>query len=118
MGKVAKALSMESRSRRKFCASANSAAVAQRAKSEICARRWCAGIECHSDPCLSFALVSPLRGGKPNGLSDGLYCAPRPARGNLGARARRRHASITAEKYSLAALLQDVGLLALDRRCP
>ncbi len=67
---------------------------------------------------LSFSLVKSLRGGKPNGLSYGLYWR----RALLAATSARAlgdamHQSL-AEEIFLAALLQDVGMLALDKAVP
>jgi diguanylate cyclase (GGDEF)-like protein len=67
---------------------------------------------------LSFSLVKSLRGGKSNGLSYGLYWR----RALLAATAARAlgdamHQSL-AEEIFLAALLQDVGMLALDKAVP
>jgi diguanylate cyclase (GGDEF)-like protein len=67
---------------------------------------------------LSFSLVKSLRGGKANGLSYGLYWR----RALLAATAARAlgdamHQSL-AEEIFLAALLQDVGMLALDKALP
>jgi diguanylate cyclase (GGDEF)-like protein len=67
---------------------------------------------------LSFSLVKSLRAGKSNGLSYALYWR----RALLAATAARAlgdamHHSL-AEEIFLAALLQDVGMLALDRAVP
>jgi diguanylate cyclase (GGDEF)-like protein len=67
---------------------------------------------------LSFSLVKSLRGGKPNGLNYGLYWR----RALLAATSARAlgdamHQSL-AEEIFLAALLQDVGMLGLDKAVP
>ncbi len=67
---------------------------------------------------LSFSLVKSLRAGKSNGLNYDLYWR----RALLAATAARAlgdamHQSL-AEEIFLAALLQDVGMLALDKAVP
>ena len=119
MGKVAKALSMDSALSTKILRIANSPLYAQRRKSENLRQALVVlGLNATLTLALSFSLVKSLRGGKSNGLSYGLYWR----RALLAATAARalgdamHHA--LAEEIFLAALLQDVGMLALDKAVP
>jgi diguanylate cyclase (GGDEF)-like protein len=119
MGKVAKALSMDSALSTKILRIANSPLYAQRRKSENLRQALVVlGLNATLTLALSFSLVKSLRGGKSNGLSYGLYWR----RALLAATAARAlgdamHQSL-AEDIFLAALLQDVGMLALDKVVP
>jgi diguanylate cyclase (GGDEF)-like protein len=119
MGKVAKALSMDSALATKVLRIANSPLYAQRRKSENLRQALVVlGLNATLTLALSFSLVKSLRGGKSNGLSYGLYWR----RALLAATAARAladamHQSL-AEEIFLAALLQDVGMLALDKAVP
>jgi diguanylate cyclase (GGDEF)-like protein len=119
MGKVAKALSMDSALSTKILRIANSPLYAQRRKSENLRQALVVlGLNATLTLALSFSLVKSLRGGKPNGLNYGLYWR----RALLAATAARAlgdamHQSL-AEEIFLAALLQDVGMLALDKAVP
>ncbi len=119
MGKVAKALSMDSALSTKVLRIANSPLYAQRRKSENLRQALVVlGLNATLTLALSFSLVKSLRGGKPNGLSYGLYWR----RALLAATSARAlgdamHQSL-AEEIFLAALLQDVGMLALDKAVP
>ena len=119
MGKVAKALSMDSALSTKVLRIANSPLYAQRRKSENLRQALVVlGLNATLTLALSFSLVKSLRGGKPNGLSYPLYWR----RALLAATAARAlgdamHHSM-AEEIFLAALLQDVGMLALDKALP
>jgi diguanylate cyclase (GGDEF)-like protein len=119
MGKVAKALSMDSALSTKILRIANSPLYAQRRKSENLRQALVVlGLNATLTLALSFSLVKSLRGGKSNGLSYGLYWR----RALLAATAARAlgdamHQSL-AEEIFLAALLQDVGMLALDKAVP
>jgi diguanylate cyclase (GGDEF)-like protein len=119
MGKVAKALSMDSALSTKILRIANSPLYAQRRKSENLRQALVVlGLNATLTLALSFSLVKSLRGGKANGLSYGLYWR----RALLAATAARAladamHHSLPEEIF-LAALLQDVGLLALDKAVP
>src|SRR3984885_9907191 len=119
MGKVAKALSMDSALSTKVLRIANSPLYAQRRKSENLRQALVVlGLNATLTLALSFSLVKSLRGGKSNGLSYGLYWR----RALLAATAARAladamHQSL-AEEIFLAALLQDVGMLALDKAVP
>jgi diguanylate cyclase (GGDEF)-like protein len=119
MGKVAKALSMDSALSMKILRIANSPLYAQRRKSENLRQALVVlGLNATLTLALSFSLVKSLRGGKANGLSYGLYWR----RALLAATSARAladamHQSL-AEEIFLAALLQDVGMLALDRAVP
>ncbi len=119
MGKVAKALSMDSALSTKVLRIANSPLYAQRRKSENLRQALVVlGLNATLTLALSFSLVKSLRGGKSNGLSYDLYWR----RALLAATAARAlgdamHHSL-AEEIFLAALLQDVGMLALDQAVP
>ena len=119
MGKVAKALSMDSALSTKILRIANSALYAQRRKSENLRQALVVlGLNATLTLALSFSLVKSLRGGKSNGLSYPLYWR----RALLSATAARALADAMhhtmAEEIFLAALLQDVGMLALDQAVP
>jgi diguanylate cyclase (GGDEF)-like protein len=119
MGKVAKALSMDSALSTKILRIANSPLYAQRRKSENLRQALVVlGLNATLTLALSFSLVKSLRGGKSNGLNYALYWR----RALLAATAARAlgdamHQSL-AEEIFLAALLQDVGMLALDKAVP
>lgn len=119
MGKVAKALSMDSALSTKILRIANSPLYAQRRKSENLRQALVVlGLNATLTLALSFSLVKSLRGGKSNGLSYDLYWR----RALLAATAARAlgdamHQTL-AEEIFLAALLQDVGMLALAKAVP
>jgi diguanylate cyclase (GGDEF)-like protein len=119
MGKVAKALSMDSALSAKVLRIANSPLYAQRRKSENLRQALVVlGLNATLTLALSFSLVKSLRSGKSNGLSFPLYWR----RALLAATAARALADAMhhsmAEEIFLAALLQDVGMLALDQAVP
>jgi diguanylate cyclase (GGDEF)-like protein len=119
MGKVAKALSMDSALSSKVLRIANSPLYAQRRKSENLRQALVVlGLNATLTLALSFSLVKSLRGAKPNGLNYQLYWR----RALLAATSARAlgdamHQTL-AEEIFLAALLQDVGMLALDQAVP
>ncbi len=119
MGKVAKALSMDSALATKILRIANSALYAQRRKSDNLRQALVVlGLNATLTLALSFSLVKALRNGKSNGLSYEFYWR----RTLLAATAARalgdamRQALV--EEIFLAALLQDVAMLALDAALP
>src|SRR5277367_1978567 len=119
MGKVAKALSMDSALSTKVLRIANSPLYAQRRKSENLRQALVVlGLNATLTLALSFSLVKSLRGAKPNGLSYKFYWR----RALLAATAARALGDAMrqtlAEEIFLAALLQDVGMLALDQAVP
>jgi diguanylate cyclase (GGDEF)-like protein len=119
MGKVAKALSMDSALATKILRIANSPLYAQRRKSENLRQALVVlGLNATLTLALSFSLVKSLRAGKSNGLNYALYWR----RALLAATAARALADAMhhsmAEEIFLAALLQDVGMLALDKAVP
>jgi diguanylate cyclase (GGDEF)-like protein len=119
MGKVAKALSMDSALSAKVLRIANSPLYAQRRKSENLRQALVVlGLNATLTLALSFSLVTSLRSGKSNGISHPFYWR----RALLAATAARALADAMhqpmAEEISLAALLQDVGILALDQAVP
>src|SRR5712675_2690381 len=119
MGKVAKALSMDSALSTKILRIANSALYAQRRKSENLRQSLIVlGLNATLTLALSFSLVKSLRGGKPNGVNHPLYWR----RALLGASAARALGEATGqtllEELFLAGLLQDIGMLALDKAMP
>jgi diguanylate cyclase (GGDEF)-like protein len=119
MSKVAKALSMDSALSTKILRIANSPLYAQRRKSENLRQALVVlGLNATLTLALSFSLVKSLRSGKPNGLDHPLYWR----RALLAATTARALADAMhhpmAEEIFLAALLQDVGMLALDQVMP
>jgi len=119
MGKVAKALSMDSALSSKVLRIANSPLYAQRRKSENLRQALVVlGLNATLTLALSFSLVTSLRGAKPNGLNYKFYWR----RALLAATAARALGDAMrqtlAEEIFLAALLQDVGMLALDQAVP
>ncbi|MEP6886581.1 MAG: GGDEF domain-containing protein [Gammaproteobacteria bacterium] len=119
MSKVAKALSMDSALSTKVLRIANSPLYAQRRKSDNLRQALVVlGLNATLTLALSFSLVKSLRGAKSNGLNYDLYWR----RALLAATAARAlgdamHHSL-AEEIFLSALLQDVGMLALDQAVP
>ncbi len=119
MGKVAKALSMDSALSTKILRIANSPLYAQRRKSENLRQALVVlGLNATLTLALSFSLVKSLRTGKANGISYPFYWR----RALLAATSARAladamHQSL-AEEIFLAALLQDIGMLALDKAIP
>src|SRR5580692_11635139 len=119
MSKVAKALSMDSALSTKILRIANSPLYAQRRKSENLRQALVVlGLNATLTLALSFSLVKSLRGAKPNGLNYKFYWR----RALLAATAARALGDAMrqtlAEEIFLAALLQDVGMLALDQAVP
>src|SRR6202167_1408214 len=119
MAKVAKALSMDSALSTKILRIANSPLYAQRRKSENLRQALVVlGLNATLTLALSFSLVKCLRGAKSNGLNYNLYWR----RALLAATAARALGDAMhhpmAEEIFLAALLQDVGMLALDKAVP
>lgn len=119
MGKVAKALSLDSALSSKVLRIANSPLYAQRRKSENLRQALVVlGLNATLTLALSFSLVKSLRNGKSNGLDHPLYWR----RALVAATAARALADALrqpmAEEIFLAALLQDVGMLALDQAVP
>ena len=119
MGKVAKALSMDSALSSKVLRIANSPLYAQRRKSENLRQALVVlGLNATLTLALSFSLVKSLRGAKANGLDFKYYWR----RALLAATAARALSDFLhhplAEEIFLAALLQDVGMLALDQSLP
>lgn len=119
MGKVAKALSMDSALSSKVLRIANSPLYAQRRKSENLRQALVVlGLNATLTLALSFSLVKGLRAGKPNGLNYVHYWR----RALLSATAARALSDVMhqswAEEIFLAALLQDVGMLAIDQAAP
>ena len=119
MGKVAKALSMDSALASKVLRIANSPLYAQRRKSENLRQALVVlGLNATLTLALSFSLVKSLRNSASNGLDYELYWR----RALLSATAARALADVMhhamAEEIFLAGLLQDVGMLALDKIMP
>jgi diguanylate cyclase (GGDEF)-like protein len=119
MGKVAKAVSLDPALTTKILRIANSPLYAQRRKSENLRQALVVlGLNATLTLALSFSLVKSLLGGTANGLDYPRYWR----RSLLAATAARALADALrrpqAEDFFLAALLQDVGMLALDRAIP
>jgi diguanylate cyclase (GGDEF)-like protein len=116
MGKVAKALSMDSALSTKILRIANSPLYAQRRKSENLRQALVVlGLNATLTLALSFSLVKSLRDGRPNGINHPLYWR----RALIAATAARALGDALrqslVEEIFLAALLQDIGILALDK---
>jgi len=119
MGKVAKAVALDPSLTTKILRIANSAIYAQRRRSENLRQALVVlGLNATLTLALSFSLVKALKGGKPNGLDYPHYWR----RALLSATAARALGEAThqtaGEELFLAALLQDVGMIALDRNLP
>jgi diguanylate cyclase (GGDEF)-like protein len=119
MGKVARALSMDSALSSKVLRIANSPLYAQRRKSENLRQALVVlGLNATLTLALSFSLVKSLRSGKANGINHPMYWR----RALVAATAARALADALrqpmAEEIFLAALLQDVGMLALGQAVP
>ncbi len=119
MGKVAKTVSLDPSLTTKILRIANSAIYAQRRRSENLRQALVVlGLNATLTLALSFSLVKSLKGGKPNGLNYPHYWR----RALLSATAARAIGDATGqaagEELFLAGLLQDVGMIALDRNLP
>jgi len=119
MGKVAKAVSMDPALTTKILRIANSALYAQRRKSENLRQALVVlGLNATLTLALSFSLVKSLRQNQASGLDYPRYWR----RSLFAATAARALADALrqprGEDFFLAALLQDVGMLALDRAFP
>lgn len=119
MGKVARAIGMDPALAVKVLRIANSPLYAQRRRSENLRQALIVlGLNATLTLALSFSLVKSLRGGKPNGVNHPLYWR----RALLGASAARALGEATGqtllEELFLAGLLQDLGMLALDKAIP
>ena len=119
MGKVAKAIGMDPALSTKVLRIANSPLYAQRRRSENLRQALIVlGLNATLTLALSFSLVKSLRGAKPNGVNHPLYWR----RALLGASAARALGEATGqtllEELFLAGLLQDIGMLALDKAVP
>jgi len=119
MGKVAKALSLDSALSTKILRIANSPLYAQRRKSESLRQALVVlGLNATLTLALSFTLVKSLRAGKSHGVNHPLYWR----RALLAATSARALADALhhsmAEEIFLAALLQDIGILALGQALP
>jgi diguanylate cyclase (GGDEF)-like protein len=119
MGKVARVIGMDPALATKVLRIANSPLYAQRRRSENLRQALVVlGLNATLTLALSFSLVKTLRGGKPNGVNHPLYWR----RALLGASAARALGEATGqtllEELFLAGLLQDIGMLALDKAVP
>lgn len=119
MGKVARAIGMDPALATKVLRIANSPLYAQRRRSENLRQALIVlGLNATLTLALSFSLVKALRGAKPNGVNHPLYWR----RALLGASAARALGEATGqtllEELFLAGLLQDIGMLALDKAMP
>jgi diguanylate cyclase (GGDEF)-like protein len=119
MSSVAHALGMDSALSAKILRVVNSPLYAQRRKTDSLRQAIVVlGLNATLTLALSFSLVGSLRFRKPNGLDHPLYWR----RAVLAALCARALADAVhhpmAEEILLAALLQDVGMLALDQALP
>lgn len=119
LGKVAKAVSMDSALTMKILRIANSPLYAQRRKSENLRQALVVlGLNATLTLALSFTLVKSMRGVKANGIDYPYYWR----RALVAATAARAlgdamHQAL-GEEFFLAGLLQDAGMLALDKAVP
>src|SRR6202041_1314184 len=119
MGKVAKVLSLDSALASKVLRIANSPLYAQRRKSENLRQALVVlGLNATLTLALSFSLVKSLRGAKSNGLNYQLYWRRALLAGTAARALGDAMRQTLAEEIFLAALLQDVGMLALDQAIP
>jgi diguanylate cyclase (GGDEF)-like protein len=119
MSRVAKAIGMDPALAAKILRIANSPLYAQRRKSENLHQALIVlGLNATLTLALSFTLVKSLRGGKPNGVNYPVYWR----RALLAGTAARALGDVlgypSAEELFLAGLLQDVGIIALDKAVP
>jgi len=119
MGKVAKAVSLDPALTTKILRIANSPLYAQRRKSENLRQALVVlGLNATLTLALSFSLVKSLRNGKPNGLDYPLYWRRSLLAGTAARALADALHQAQAEDFFLAGLLQDVGMIALDRALP
>jgi diguanylate cyclase (GGDEF)-like protein len=116
MGKVAKVVAMDPALTSKVLRIANSPLYALRRRSENLRQALVImGLNATLTLALSFSLVKSLRGDKPNGVNYPYYWR----RALLAATASRALGDALGQPYAeerfLAGLLQDIGMLALDR---
>jgi diguanylate cyclase (GGDEF)-like protein len=119
MGEVARAVGMDPALASKILRIANSAIYAQRRRSDNLRQALVVlGLNATLTLALSFSLVKALQGGTANGLDYPRYWR----RALLGATAARTLGEAAGhslgEELFLAGLLQDVGMIALDRAMP
>jgi diguanylate cyclase (GGDEF)-like protein len=116
MGRVARTIGMDPALTSKVLRIANSPLYAQRRKSDNLRQALVVlGLNATLTLALSFSLVKSLRGGKPNGINHPHYWR----RALLSASAARALGEASGqtllEELFLAGLLQDLGMLALDK---
>jgi diguanylate cyclase (GGDEF)-like protein len=119
MSRVAQVVGMDPALTTKVLRIANSPLYAQRRRSENLRQALVVlGLNATLTLALSFSLVKALRGGKPNGINYPYYWR-RALLGAMTARALGDAVGQTLlEELFLAGLLQDIGVLALDRCRP
>jgi diguanylate cyclase (GGDEF)-like protein len=119
MGRVAQVVGMDPALTSKILRIANSPLYAQRRRSENLRQALVVlGLNATLTLALSFSLVKILRGGKPNGINYPYYWR-RALLGAMSCRALGDAVGQTLlEELFLAGLLQDIGMLALDRSRP
>ena len=119
IGKVASVISVDPALTTKILRIANSPMYAQRRRSETLRQALVVlGLNATLALSLSFSLVKSLRGAKPNGINHPLFWR----RSLLAGLAARSLGEATGapflEELFLAGLVQDMGILALDRALP
>jgi diguanylate cyclase (GGDEF)-like protein len=119
MSRVAQIVGMDPALTTKILRIANSPLYAQRRRSENLRQALVVlGLNATLTLALSFSLVKVLRGGKPNGINYPYYWR-RAVLGAIASRALGEAVGQTLlEELFLAGLLQDIGVLALDRSRP
>lgn len=119
MGRVARAVSLDPALTTKILRIANSAIYAQRRRSENLRQALVVlGLNATLTLALSFTLVKALRDGKPNGLDYPHYWRRALLSGTAARALGEAVGQTLAEELFLAALLQDIGMIALDRGKP
>lgn len=119
LGKVAKALSLDSALAIKILRIANSPLYAQRRKSDNLRQALVVlGLNATLTLALSFSLVKNLRTGKSNGIDHPRYWRRALLAGTSARALADAMHHPRAEDIFLGGLLQDVGILALDQALP
>jgi diguanylate cyclase (GGDEF)-like protein len=119
MDKVAKVVGQDPALTAKILRTANSPLYAQRRKSENLRQALVVlGLNATLTLALSFSLVKALRGGKPNGVNYPLYWRRALLAGTAARMLGEAMRHPLMEELFLAGLLQDIGILALDKAVP
>jgi diguanylate cyclase (GGDEF)-like protein len=119
MGRVARAVGMDPALTTKILRIANSAIYAQRRRSENLRQALVVlGLNATLTLALSFTLVRSLKGGVAHGLDYNHYWRRALLAGTAARSLGEAIGQTLAEELFLAGLLQDIGMIALDRSKP